>query len=159
MEIFGLVIIVILVSLGLLFVLVVLTKSPPRSVEVLRENVQAANFLHSSLGTTVPGCNGRSLRELLQDCALAGVQGDRIVGASVCDDGRDSCSKVSFVSKQILEETFGKWGRTYEFFVSGTESVSLINASNGACRGAREGFVRPEKVRGSVDVNVTIYLC
>jgi len=159
MEIFGLVIIVILVSMGLLFAIIVLTKPPSQSVQELKESMQAANLVNSILGTTSTGCSKRTVRELMQDCALASFVGGRIIGASVCEDGSSTCDKADYVITTLLEETLGQWGKTYEFFITGTETASLVNASNGKCLGEREGVSRPEKIRTGIDVNVTLYVC
>ena len=83
MEIFGLVIIVILISLGLLFAIIILTKEPSREVQRVKESIQAANFLNTMTGTSSIGCGKRTVRGLLQNCALAG---ENWVGAARCPD-------------------------------------------------------------------------
>lgn len=159
MEIFGLVMIVILVSLGLLFAVVVLTKAPSQQVTKLKESLQAANVLHAAMGTTAQGCGGRTVRELVQDCSLASVVGGRVIGASTCADGQNTCQKADSIITQLLERSLGDWGKTYEFFIVGTDTASTINSSNGVCSGVREGTIRPEKVRPGLDVNLTLYVC
>lgn len=160
MEIFGLVIIVILVSLGLLFAVVILTKTPVQQVQQLKESVQASNLLHAAMGTTIPDCGKRTLREAVQDCALASVSGTTVVGASNCA-GVSTCEKADQVFKIMFEDTIQMWGRDYEFFISGTETVERIHSNEGACppTEVREGTVRTEKVRTGLDINLTLYLC
>jgi len=159
MEIFGLVIIVILVSLGLLFAVVILTKQPVHQIQQLKESIQAANLLHTAMGTTISECNGRTIRELIQDCSVASVAGSQVVGAAKCSDGLDSCTKADLVMGILLDKTLGEWGRTYQFFIVGTPAAEIIEVSNGNCTGEREGTVRPEKVRAGLDVNLTLWMC
>ncbi len=159
MEIFGLVIIVILLALGLLFAIVVLTKPSGQQVQQLKESVQAANLLHTAMGTTVDECSKRTVRELVQNCALASVVDGRVIGASVCSDGLDSCVKADIVLSILLDKTLGNWDKNYEFFITGTQAAELIRVNNGTCPGIREGTIRPEKVRPGLDVNLTLYIC
>ena len=60
MEIFGLVIIVILIAIALLFAIVVLTKPPESGVVQVKESVMAANFLNTVMSTSAVGCGSRS---------------------------------------------------------------------------------------------------
>ena len=159
MEIFGLMIIVILVAIGLLFAITVLTKPPSVEEQKVTESLQAANFLNTALGVTVPDCGNRAARQLLQDCALAGVENDRWIGAGECDDGVNTCQKLRSVLSTLLQETFGKWGRDYVLFMNNSAAVEEIRLSKGSCLGEHEGSSRIEKVRSDFDVRVTLYLC
>ncbi len=155
-EIFGLVIIVILMAIGLLFAVVILTKTPITEVARVKENVQAANFLNTMMGTTSVGCGKRSVRELLQNCAVATKDW---VGASLCEDGRNTCELAELMIKQMLGQTLGKWGKNYRFYMNGTEAVEQIQIENGPCEGEREGSTRPEKIRAGMDIRLTLYIC
>lgn len=159
MEIFGLVVIVILVTLGLLFAVVVLTKKPVYTVQEIKENIQAANFLNTMLGTTSQSCNKRSVRELVQDCALASVENGEWIGASMCEDKNTTCQKANETIATLLDLTFGKWGRDYRLFFNGSDAAGLLHAERGACKGNREGSTRPEIVRPGFSINVTLHLC
>ncbi len=156
MEIFGLVIIVILLAMGLLFAVVILTKAPTREVERVKESVQAANFLNTMMGTTSIGCGKRTVRELLQDCATANAEW---VGASTCETGGSTCELAQKMITRMLNETLGKWGKNYRFFITGTEAAEKIKAESGPCTGEREGSTRPEKVRPGLDITLTLQIC
>ena len=159
MEIFGLVIIVILVAVGLLFAVTIITKTPVSEERKIKESVQAANFLNTALGTSIPECGNRELRQVLQDCALAGVENGRWIGAGECDDGKNSCEKVQEFLSLMLRDTFVAWGKNYDLFMKNSQAVELIHLAEGSCVGEREGASRPEVVRSNFYVLVTLHLC
>lgn len=157
MEIFGLVIIVILLALGLLFAIVILSKPASEQTARIEESLQASNFLNTMMGTTSEGCGGRSVRDLLQNCALAG---ETWSGAAICDDGVTStCQKLEDMTRTMLGQTLGTWGKDYQFFMKGTDAVEKIKINQGSCEGEREGSTRPEKIRAELDVTLTLHIC
>jgi len=156
-EIFGLVIIVILLAIGLLFAVVILTKTPTREVARVKESVQAANFLNTMMSTTSYNCGKRNVRELLQNCALASEDWS---GAAVCEDGTtNTCELTDEMMKKMLDQTLKKWGKSYKFFINGTGAVEKIHAESGPCTGEREASTRPEKIRTGLDISLTLQLC
>jgi len=157
MEIFGLVIIVILVALGLLFAVAVLTKKPTQQVQQMTTSVQGANFLNTLMGTTARDCHGLTVRGLIQDCALADVNWN---SASVCADGKSTCERANATISFLLEKTFGEvLKKDYRFFMSGSGAAERISLERGGCPNERESAVRPELVRPGFYINVTLYLC
>ena len=156
MEIFGLVVIVILLAIGLLFAIIILTKTPTREIQRVKESVQAANFLNTMMGTTSIGCAKRSARELLQNCALATSEW---VGATTCESGQNTCELLQSMISTMLNQTLGEWGKNYRFYMNGTEAVEQIKIEAGPCTGEREGSTRQEKIRSGLDVEVTLHLC
>lgn len=159
LEIFGLVMIVVLVALALLFVIVVMSKAPDREEQRIEESLQAANFLNTALSVTLPECNDRAVRQLLQDCAMAGFQDGRFIGAGTCSDGVDTCEKLRSSLDGFLRQTFGVWGSNYVLFMNNSVSVEQIKINRGSCPGEREGSSRPEVVRPGFNVIVTLHLC
>jgi len=155
MEIFGLVIIVILLAIGLLFAIIILTKTPVRDVQRVKESVMASNFLNTMMGTTST-CERRSVRQLLQDCALSGPEW---VSAYTCKDGKKTCELAEEMIDSMLTQTLKKWGKEYKFFITGTDAVSKITIGGGECEGEREGASRPEKVRTGLDIIVSLQIC
>ncbi len=155
MEIFGLVVIVILLAIGLLFAIIILTKTPSREVQRVKESVMASNFLNTMMSTT-SGCNRRSVRELLQDCAVAAEDWSN---AFVCDNGSNTCQLSQDMISGMLNQTLKVWGKNYRFFITGTDAVDKIHIESGDCSGEREGASRPEKVRPGLDIVVTLHLC
>ena len=159
-EIFGLVIIVILLAIGLLFAIVILTKAPTREVERVKESVQAANFLNTMMGTTSQGCGKRSVRELIQDCAVASWDSTGWIGAAICpESNQNTCQLAQRTIADMLDATLGKWGKQYRFYMNGTEAVEQMVIQNGECKGEREGSTRPEKIRPGMDITVTLHIC
>ena len=156
MEIFGLVIIVILLAIGLLFAVIILTKTETREVARVKESVQAANFLNTMMGTTSQECAKRTVRELLQNCAVNTYE-----DATRCEEqtGKNTCQMAEYMIAQMLSETLGKWGKQYTFYINGTESVEQIQINTTACKGERQGSSRPEKIRPGLDVTVTLHIC
>ena len=159
MEIFGLVIIVILLTLGLLFAVIILTKKPVPQVQQIKESMQAANFLNTMLGTTVQYCSKMSMRELLQDCGVAAVQDGKWLGASSCEDGNSTCKKLNETIEDMLDLSLGKWGKNYRLFINGSDALELVHSEKGACFGELEASTRPEIVRPGFSVNVTLHIC
>ena len=155
MEIFGLVVIVILLSIGLLFAIIILTKTPVRDVQRVKESVMASNFLNTMMGTTSP-CNKRPVRVLLQDCALSGPEW---VSAYTCPDGKKTCELAQEMIDDMLNKTLKKWGKEYKFFITGTDAVEKITIESSECEGEREGASRPEKVRTGLDIIVSLHIC
>lgn len=157
LEIFGLVMIVILVTLGLLFALTVISKKPQREEQRIKENLQAANFLNTAMAVTTD-CGGRTVRQLLQDCAMAGFEDGRWIGAGMCQ-GLNTCQKLSLTLDEFLQQTFGRWNANYVLFMNNTASVEQIVLKRGDCSGEREGSTRPEIVRSDFYVTVTLHIC
>lgn len=155
MEIFGLVIIVILVAVGLVFALFVLTKPKSSEVQRVKESVLAANFLNTVLQTSAVGCGKRSVRDLLHSCALVQEWGDSLQ----CENGKNACEFARDIISVALDNSVKEWGKDYEFFIEGSPSVERIRFSSGDCSGEREGFTRPEKVRPGFDISVTLWIC
>ena len=158
LEIFGLAMIVVLVALGFLFALVVMSKAPDKEEQKIKQNIQAANFLNTAMSVTVSECDGRSVRNLLQDCAMADFQDGRFIGAGVCNDGVNTCDKLRSTLDFFLQSTFGRWGANYFLFMNNTASVEQIKLGS-VCSGELEGSSRPEIIRSGFHVTVTLHLC
>jgi hypothetical protein len=151
MEIMGLAIIVILVTIGLLFALIWMTKTPPAQVQRAKESVLAANFLNTLLGTAVPDCYDRTIGELLQDCALTN-------GINKCGD-LTSCGQAQKTTQELLDGTLKKWGLDYHFTVRGTPSVEELSFSTQPCKGEREEKTTPLPVEIGLRINLTLQIC
>ena len=153
MEIMGLAIIVILVSLGVLFAVQFMLKAPPTQVQRAKESVLAANFLNTMLGTTDTECNKRTVRELLQDCALTG-------GTTHCPGGKTSCEEASGIMSMLFERTFKEWKYQYYFAMTGATSVDNPALKFGkACAGEREQKIHPLPVRPGFEISLKLEIC
>ncbi len=154
LEIFGLVLIVILITIGLLFAIFIMTKPKSSEIQRVKESTMAANFLNTVLGTTASGCGKKTVRDLLKDCASVQDWND----SPACSNNLNSCEFAQSIIHTMLQNTLGTWGKTYNFFIKGSSSVEKLSISNGPCTGEREGFSRPEKVRGS-DIIISLWIC
>lgn len=108
MEIMGLAIIIILISLGMIFVVkfVVLNK-PTEFKKSFTQTELASNIINSFLRSTSSDCYGLSMTELLQDCAQSKT--------ITCEDGLTSCAYVKEVATIIFSKTLVLWNLDYEF--------------------------------------------
>jgi len=130
MEMMGLAIIVILISLGLLFaVKFLLSKdsSLPSPSQDFKTSELGANFLAAMLETKAPyeECFGITFATLYQDCGS---------NAPVihCNDGRNSCEYAYDNTGDMLDNSIKAWGRKYLFTAQGGsqrigEDMILIN--------------------------------
>lgn len=149
MEIMGLAVIVVLVVLGLLFALLWMVPEMPKAPVKARESVLAANFLNTLLGTTTE-CEERTVRDLLQDCALTG-------GIMLCER-KTSCEKSKEIIQKILDSTLEVWGKDYYFTISGSPDVKKITFEE-LCPGEREQKVHPVPVRPGFDITLLLQIC
>ena len=160
MEIFGLVIIVILLTLGTLFAVIILTNTSTKNIQYVKESTQAANYL-STITSTTPDCGSyQSVRELLQDCSLS----PNWQNAPLCTGTATTvCQEARSLIKLTLEKTLGAWGKDYEFIATGTPTIEEVHikSSPTACneQQEKEGSSRPEKVRPGIDIILTLHIC
>ncbi|MEM2915897.1 MAG: hypothetical protein QXT19_00860 [Candidatus Woesearchaeota archaeon] len=150
MEIMGLAIIIILVSLGLLFAVRWMLKPPVVEPQRVEESVLAANFLSTMLGTTTE-CNKRTVRDLLQDCALT-------QGVTKCG-GLSSCDYAKKIIEIMLAETFGKWKLNYYFSIRGNAPVIEGIKFGSPCPGAREKKEHPLPVTPTFEIVISLEIC
>jgi len=131
MELLGLAIIIILVSIGFLFVVRFVLLKPADDVKKEYSfNQMASNELNAILKTTTADCKGTDMTELLQDCSSF----EKIV----CEDGRGSCQYAAETIDFILNQTLSSWQKTYVFNVSVNEDTIIYIS---------DGEVRPDKER------------
>jgi len=161
MEIMGLALVVILISLGLLFAVKFTALKPATSGarQAYTKTVKAANMLNTLLKTTSLDCpGGATITQLIQDCATAGVSQIN------CDDGtgstEDSCAHVKrIIGDGIFGATFVEWGQDFYFTVKkGGISVVGIPPVGTECTGAKEHKDQPIPIPGEL-VTVTLELC
>ncbi|MBW3019552.1 hypothetical protein KY329_05205 [Candidatus Woesearchaeota archaeon] len=152
MEIFGLVLIIILVTLGLLFAVIVLTRPSETGVSYVKESIMAANFLNTMLSTSAIGCGSRTVRNVLQDCGSSSTP-------SICSNGMNTCEFAREVIAQMLSSTLGDWGKDYQFFIEGPAGLKAVSIKTADCTGEIEGASRPEKVTPSIDMAVNLRIC
>ncbi|PIN78573.1 hypothetical protein COV14_02925 [Candidatus Woesearchaeota archaeon CG10_big_fil_rev_8_21_14_0_10_33_12] len=121
-EIVGLVIIVLLITIGFLFVVkFVIMKEEPDTKKSFVYSELASNTLNVLLKTTTD-CEGSDVTELFQDCAA--------LHPRIFCGGVNSCDKVNEVVEYILNKSLKKWNKQYEFnaYIPGSdEPISYYN--------------------------------
>jgi len=112
LEVLGLTIVIILITLGILFVIkFVILKEPPELRKSYTRTEIASNTLNAILRTDTP-CRSKSITELYQDCAAAYPS-----GSIDCGGGVTSCKYANDTVKLILDGTLKEWGIEHEFVV------------------------------------------
>ncbi len=174
MEMIGLVIIVILVTLGMLFMATFAFKKDPE-----RKSFTGEGLAYSTMGAlmkTSVKCecfddfgNPRVLwlsfgKELIEDCA---VFKEMKTSGYKCDE-KNSCEFLSEFIAERLKETLGEWGKHYEFHSNllgwGDDLTSLFeqeikDEESIGCKGERDSsdpFPIPSEV-GLIE-NI-LYIC
>lgn len=150
MEIFGLVLVVILIGLGLLFA--VFMMSTPSETPV-KESIVASNFLNTMMSTSAVGCGKNTVRDLLRDCALSGPN------AFVCENGKSSCVFASEIIESVLDGSLSVWGKNYEIVFEGSDFIADLSFKSGECFGEVEAASRPEKLTSTLDYKITLLIC
>jgi len=129
MEIMGLAIIVILVSLLILFVVIfVVNKSPSDLKKSFTHSELASNFLGTMLKTST-GCKKTTFSDLFQDCAKY-----RDLSSISCG-GEKVCVFLNNSVEMLLNNSLKEWNYAYNFtaITSGTNSMKITQLHNGRC--------------------------
>ena len=134
MEIMGLVVIVILITLGLFFVVkFIITKQPSEIKKSYTRTETAANILNTLLKTTAEDCYGMTVKDLLVDCAKS----DNIETNQVKCENTDqdySCEYVLDITKTIFDETLVEWGnQPFDLKAYIGNDLDVLHCINGAC--------------------------
>jgi len=151
-EIMGLAIIIILITLALIFVVrFVLSRKPADIKEEYTQAQLASNMINTLLRTTAKECSSSSFTELFQDCADAYPD-----GTIDCDTGEKSCSYLESKIGDIFDNTLRKWRKDYYFkAVAGTNT--LVSDGN-VCPGAKthKEFPIPSS---ATTINIKLDIC
>ncbi len=149
MEIMGLVIIVILITLGMFFVVrFSITKQPSELKKSYTQTETAANILNSMLKTTSEDCIGMTTTQLLQDCAVNyEIENNQVK----CGDGQYSCDYAKDIIDTIFTETLVEWGNQNYNLKATINSEIILRCNNeegcyaeeDACQGEREAKQQP----------------
>lgn len=113
-EIMGLVIIVVIISLVLLFVVSIVFKQEPGADLPEAETGLSSSFIDALLQTDSNCTSDTTMQDLFVNCAKSPGK-----GSITCYDGRKSCEYVNDTTIEIMKKTLDVWGlnvsRGYEF--------------------------------------------
>ena len=135
MEMIGLVVIVILITLGLLFMTIFALKDD--GIKVFTQKGIAASTMAALMKTTINDCNQPKLsleKKILDDCAK---------NKDLPEDfytfhckGKNSCEYLEENIALFLNETLGLWGFRYQYesaLLKGDVIIGPIISSRGGC--------------------------
>ena len=159
MEIMGLAIIVIIITLGLLFVLVIKIREPgPSTRDEYTKSLLGGSFLNTLVETNAEECQNIQFKTLYIDCTNNPPDG-RIF----CNKFGDySCNYIWSATSDLLEKTFAKWHLKYYFFaaidVDKIEETKIIEPIGTECEnGYRVGG--PQPLPSIPQVNLVLRIC
>lgn len=158
MEIFGLMIVVILLIIGVLFaVKFVVLKKPPEVKESFSRAQLTSNLGLALMDSSTSNCRGTAIRDLMIDCAEWPEMG----GTITCDDGSLSCEYLDSAVENILNQTVDVWRVKYEIKAgtSANEEDQIFYFNNRECTddvpGQSESFFLPTN-RGLLTMKIFI---
>ena len=138
MEIFGLLIIITLIILGMIFVLRFVVMKPPSEIkESFTQEEIASNMLDAILDTKPTGCYVNTFADLLEDCAEFSY-----LGGTIYCNNKLSCDFAEHEIEKILDNSLKQWAYNYEFILSSGDSV-LFTVNNNKCPGQRDTATQP----------------
>lgn len=172
MELMGIAIVVLIVSMIMVFVVSsVSRRKPEEHRERYAESELATNVVKTLLYTTAPDCFDLTFNELIQNC-VENFPPESATQRIQCEDeppSRDSCYYVAGETADILGTTLGKWGVDYEFRVVfgnmnkyGTTSPTNITIplTGGCPADSISQRTRPYTVTTGVGItHIMLYVC
>lgn len=160
MEIVGLLVIVIIISLVLLFVLkVVFTEKSKDTTQSYEQSKLVESFVNT-LFQTSSGCTpDTTIKDLLIDCAKNPFSG----GSLTCINNQKSCDYANETIAVILEQTLNQWGLKetgYEFIAVAPPNQRIITYAIGDLSASMAGETTPFTLRlYPSQQNLYVYLC
>lgn len=161
MELMGLAIIVVLLSLAMVFVIrFVLLKPETSQAKEYTESELSANFLNTLVETNAPDCSNIKFSTLFQDCANNKNTGAG--GTIPCGSQYSSCAYLHDKTKDILTNTFDKWHYSYYFIASmklDDETAKIFEPIGSLCTGDRKGKQQPLPLGNGENLFLSFYIC
>jgi len=155
MEIMGLAIVVLLVSMSLIFaVFAVFFKEPKDFKGSFTQAQMASNMLNTFLKTKSADCSDLTMTELLQNCA------QNPSGPSItCENGMNSCEYAEDTASTIFSKTLDEWKVNYEFraYIASAGPVDDLVKLGEACKGSKKSKLFPiPSAAGTVMVKMDV---
>lgn len=155
MEIIGLVIVIIMLTIGLLLVVqFVILKQPSNIKQRQSESQLAANFINTLLQSSTT-CNNYPMRALIQNCVTK--------NDIICHQGGDytACEFADITIKSILTATLDAWKMSYNLSISNTKVSGFdqgLSYLKGNCGGEKEHKFSPIQAGGKTII-VDLEIC
>jgi len=154
LEIMGLAIVVLLISLAFLFVIQFTITNSKEEPQQLFARKQLAHNTLSTMVSTTTACLDLTVKDLIQDCM------DIIQEYDCNDDGRpDSCATAEEVITTILDQTLKEWQKNYFFYIQLGQNEEM-QIQNGECPGSKDQGVAFIPTRGGrSQITATLEVC
>lgn len=150
MEIIGLVIIVLLISLGVLLITqFALTKKPDIKKTYVQSQL-SSNMLSAMLKTTTD-CNSQTITQLLQNCAEN--------PDAYCADSQPYCDYIKNEVNYFLDNTLRKWNTNFILTALIPGRDPIINEKNGDCTGSAKSSTFPLNVGAETIMYIKLDIC
>jgi len=165
MEVMGLAIIVILISVSMLFAIrFVILKEPTSYKKEYTQTELASNILSTLLKTTATDCSGLSFTDLYQDCAKNPTTPQVYCTTTNLDGSfQSSCDYINSETQTILGNTLGEWSIGYEFHAKTEtdEIVTLLGNNEQGCPGVKKHKIYPIPINpsGGNTLFITLDIC
>lgn len=151
MEILGLAIIIMLVSIGMLLIVRFVVLAPTNSIKATYTDTEIASNIINAMLKTNTQCRNQDLTELWQDC---------VTYKSLCDvDQGDTCRYAGEVMDTIFNRTLVNWSKRFsvQATLAGQEWYSK---ANGECTRNMDRQSKTFTVpTDSGDLNIKLNLC
>ncbi len=149
-EIMGLIVIVILLSVAMIFVLQFTISKKPPSIKTYSQAEIAENML-TAMRYTSTNCSDLTISELLKKCAA-----QRELG--VCPGGT-YCTFVEEQISDLFDQTLEQWRRPYNFTATFPPTDFVLNQFNGSCTGERRTATHILPVPGIGIMTIRLDVC
>ena len=156
MEIMGLAIIVILVSVGILFAIrFVVLREPASYKQGYTQSELASNLLSSMLRITAKDCRSMSFTEVFQHC----TRNPSTVDLMCKHPDRTTCQFIEHEVKDLFNQTLNAWSIRYEF-IARTSSRDLFRDGEECPRGFKsKQYPIPVDPTGQNTLFVILNIC
>ncbi|MFH1770456.1 MAG: hypothetical protein ABH828_02765 [archaeon] len=121
-EIMGLIVIVVLLTLGMLFTISLKSTQPKKEIKkTFNDDQLSSNFILAFLETST-GCKNYNMENMIQDCAVE--------NNTPCD-GMNSCDYLNKTMDTFLKKTLDVWGTKYGLRIEGLPMEIKFNSTCG----------------------------
>ncbi|MFH1849439.1 MAG: hypothetical protein ABH879_04605 [archaeon] len=139
-ELLGLAVVVLLISVGMLFIVRFSMQTEPSDAKKsFTHSEMASNILSTLLKTNIPDCSKTTVTELFQDCATT----PRIDCIGPGGASLDSCAYLEAQLPALFGRTLGSWNKEYEFTAKRSDADVIGPIAEGDCSGEKQSKIFP----------------